>query len=103
MESKCGESVMCQEFTSLSSSEVHQIYQEEAFQTLRYSAGFQLPFTQAYTDGQRKNVYNIIYQTQRLENGSELSIQVKYITLTSAPNEYFLFCLKHCSAHFGTQ
>lgn len=39
---------MCQEFASLSTREVHEVYQDEAFQTLRYSAGFQLPFTQAY-------------------------------------------------------
>ena len=95
---------MCQEFASLSTREVHEVYQDEAFQTLKYSAGFQLPFTQAYANGQRKFAYNLIYQKQRFENGSESYIQVKYIAFYwcwgRIRNEYFLFCLKHCSAHF---
>ena len=72
-----GEMIMCQDFTSLTSTEINPYYQALEFQTLRYSDNFTLPGRVSYESRVNSYQYNDILQVKVAEDGSLINVKVK--------------------------
>ena len=71
MNDTCGDSVMCRQFTSLTSQEADEYYQAVQFDTLRYAGDLPLPFVHEYQDHKQKDSYAVIWQEKIFPNGSQ--------------------------------
>lgn len=76
---KCGDIFLCEEFISLTPTEIRSYYHAVEFQTLDYAGDFQLPFVQAYENQEQKTSFTTIWQKQMLEDGSIFDVQVNYV------------------------
>ena len=72
-----GEMIMCQDFTSLTSTEINPYYQALEFQTLRYSGNFTLRGPVSFENRVNSYRYNNIFQVKVTENGSLINVKVK--------------------------